>query len=149
MILAAHGLTIELPNHWSGRVFARADDVATLHAGSFPVALADGEFGDRSTGLMPPEGSFVALTEYRPGRGLEPGQGLFTAPRIPRRLDPAAFSHNRLAHPRPGQTGTQHFFTAARRPFCLYVVLAGGRHIRRRQLAVLDHVLGTLRIAPR
>ena len=31
----------------------------------------------------------------------------------------------------------------------LYVVLAGGRFTRRRQLPVVDHVLGTLRIAPR
>jgi len=40
----------------------------------------------------------------------------------------------------------QHFFTAARRPFCLYLVVAGTRSTRRRQLAALNHVLGSLRI---
>jgi hypothetical protein len=148
VILAAHGLAIELPKGWSGRVFRRAGGNATLHAGDFGVALDDGEFGDRSTGAMPPDSSFMALVEYIPGAGLEPGRGLFSATRIPRRLDLTAFGTARLAHPRPGQVGTQHFFTADGRPLCLYVVLAGPRAIRRRQLAVLDHVLGTLRVAP-
>jgi hypothetical protein len=40
----------------------------------------------------------------------------------------------------------QHFFTASGRPFCLYVVVAARRAARRRRLAVLDRVLGTLRI---
>lgn len=149
MILEAHGVRVELPRGWSGRVFARARGIATLHAGSFPIALDDGEFGDRSTGLMPGEASFVALTEYRPGGGLEPGHGLFAPRRIPRRLDPSQFASTGLAHPRPGQLGTQHFFTSARRPFCLYVVIAGGRASRRHQLAVIDHVLGTVQISSR
>lgn len=147
MILEAHGVRVELPRGWSGRVFARAGGIATLHAGSFPIALDDGEFGDRSTALMPAEASFVALTEYRPGAGLEPGQGLFSSRRLPRRLDPTQFASNGLAHPRPGQLGTQHFFTSALRPFCLYVVIAGGRAGRRHQVAVIDHVLGTVQIS--
>ncbi len=147
MILAAHGLQVELPRGWSGRVFRRPGGNATLHAGDFTLALDDGEFGDRSTGAMPSTASFIALVEYLPGSGLEPGSGLFSASRIPRRLDPSAFGAARLAHPRPGQVGMQHFFTADERPLCLYVVLAGPRAVRRRQLAVLDRVLGTLRVA--
>lgn len=149
MILEAHGVRVELPRGWSGRVFAREAAVATLHVGSFQIALDDGEFGDRSTGLMPAHGSFLALTEYRPGGGLEPGEGLFAHGRIPRRLDPTRFASTSLAHPRPGQVGMQHFFTSARRPFCLYVVIAGGRTTRRDQLAVIDHVLGTVQISTR
>jgi hypothetical protein len=149
MRLEAHGLAIELPGHWSGRVFARQGGIATLHAGSFPVALTDGEFGDRSTGLMPTEAAFIALTEYRAGRGLEPGRGLFAPRRIPRRLDPARFARAGLAHPRRGQAGMQHFFTSGGRPFCLYVVLAGERHRHRHQLAVVDQVLRSLRISDR
>jgi hypothetical protein len=144
--LAAHGISLELPPRWSGRVFTRSGAGATLHAGDFQLVLADGEFGDASTAAMPAGSSFLALTEYRPGQGLEPGHGLFAPQRIPRRLDPSAFSTSRLAHPRPGQAGTQHFFTAARRPFCLYVVVAAQGPARRRRLAVLDHVLRTLRI---
>jgi hypothetical protein len=147
--LAAHGISIELPPRWSGRVFRREDGAATLHAGDFQLALGDGEFGEASTGSMPAGASFIALTEYLPGGGLAPGRGLFASRRIPRRLDPSAFSPSRLAHPRPGQVGMQHFFTGAGRPFCLYVVLAGSRVQRRRQLATLEHLLKALRITPR
>jgi hypothetical protein len=149
VILAAHGLTIELPPGWSGRVFSRSGDVATLHAGDFRLPLRDGEFGDQSTARMPATASFLALTEYRPGGGLEPEEGLFASRRIPLPLDPARFSPNGLAHPRPGQTGMQHFFSSAGRPFCLYAVVGGPHTSRRRQLLTLDHVLRSLRIAPR
>jgi hypothetical protein len=149
VILTAHGVRVELPRGWSGRLFSRGGAVATLHAGNFTLALKDGEFGDRSTAGMHPGASFVALTEYRPGAGLKPGAGLFAPRRIPRPLDPTAFAATGLAHPRPGQVGGQHFFTASGRPFCLYVVLAGARGTRRHQLAVVDHVLASLRIEPR
>ena len=149
MILDAHGLRIELPRGWSGRVFSRAGEIATLHAASFPLALDDGEFGDGSTAVMPALAAFVALAEYRTGAGLEPGRGLFASRRIPRRLDPSRFSKAGLAHPKPGQVGMQHFFTARRRPFCLYVVITGPRTSRRRQLLVIDHALSSLRIEPR
>jgi hypothetical protein len=149
VILEAHGLRIELPAGWSGRVFARRGAIATLHAGSFPIALQDGEFGDRSTAAMTAGGSFIALTEYRRGSGLEPGKGLFAPRKIRLPLDPSSLSIRGLAHPRPGQAGMQHFFTASSRPLCLYVVIAGDRADRRRQLAALDHVLGTLRVSRR
>lgn len=149
MTLEGHGLRIELPRGWSGRIFSRGGRVATLHAASFPLPLHDGEFGDRSTSRMPHGSSFFALTEYAPGAGLEPAKGLFAATRIPRRLDPTSFAVGGLAHPRPGQAGAQHFFTAYGRPFCLYVVLAGPRGMRRRQLAAIDHVLGSLQISTR
>ena len=150
MILEAHGLRIELPRRWSGRLFSsRSGAAATLHAGDFQLPLEDGEFGARSTSQMPETASFLALTEYSPGAGLEPGVGLFEPRRIPLPLDPARLAATRLAHPRPGQTGMQHFLTASGRPFCLYVVLAGPRSGRRRQLLVLDHVLRSLRVSPR
>ena len=145
----AHGLRIALPKGWSGRVFSRSGRAATMHVASFPLPLSDGEFGDRSTALMPPGASFVALTEYVPGAGLEPGRGLFAPNRFPHRLDPTSFAASCLAHPRPGQAGMQHFFTAAGRPFCLYVVIAARRTGRREQLAAIDHVLSTLHIYSR
>jgi hypothetical protein len=98
---------------------------------------------------MPAVASFIALTEYRAGSGLAPGQGLFAPRRIPRPLDPTGFAATRLAHPRHGQAGMQHFFTRSERPMCLYVVLAGGRAVRRRQVAVLDRLLGSLQVARR
>lgn len=147
-VLEAHGLRVELPRGWSGRVFKRPAGGATLHAGDFQLPLDDGEFGDGSTAAMPPGASFLALTEYHPGAGLEPGRGLFASHRVPHTLDPTAFSSRGLAHPRPGQAGAQHFFTTAGRPFCLYVVLSGARTERRRQLAVLGNVLRSLRVQP-
>ena len=147
MILEAHALRIELPRGWSGRVFKRTAGGATLHAGDFQLALDDGEFGDQSTGQMPHGCSFLALTEYRPGAGLEAGHGLFAARRIPRSLDPTSFSARGMAHPRPGQLGRQEFFTAAGRPFCLYVVISGARTERRRQFATLGAVLRTVQIS--
>jgi len=147
-MLQAHGLRVELPRGWSGRVFKRPDGGATLHAGDFQLPLDDGEFGDRSTAVMPHGASFLALTEYRPGAGLEPGRGLFASRKLPTALDPTAFSARGLAHPRPGQAGTQHFFTTAGRPFCLYVVVSGPRSERRRQLAMVAHVLRSLRVQP-
>jgi hypothetical protein len=144
--LVAHGLTVELPRGWSGRVFKRPAGGATLHAGDFTLPLEDGEFGDRSTAVMPPGGSFLALTEYRPGAGLAPGQGLFASRRLPKTLDPTGFSAAGLAHPRAGQAGMQRFFTAAGRPFCLYVVISGARIERPRQLAAVSAVLRSVRI---
>jgi len=147
--LTAHGLRIELPRGWSGRVFKRPAGGATLHAGDFDLPVDDGEFGDQSTALMPPGATFVALTEYRPGAGLEPGKGLFGSRRVPTVLDPTGFSARGMAHPRPGQVGRQEFFTTAGRPFCLYVVISGARTERRRQLATLGLVLRSLRISSR
>jgi hypothetical protein len=147
-VLDAHGLRVELPPGWSGRVFKRPEGGATLHAGDFQLPFDDGEFGDGSTAAMPQGASFLALTEYRRGAGLEPGRGLFASRRVPTTLDPTAFSSRGLAHPRPGQAGAQHFFTTAGRPFCLYVVLSGPRAARRHQLAVLGHVLRSLRVQP-
>ena len=103
MILHAHGIRIELPRTWSGRVFRAADGLATLHAADFQLPLDDGEFGDRSTGAMPGVATVLALTEYEPGDGLVPGAGLFAPKRIRLPLDPTDFGSSRLQHPRPGQ----------------------------------------------
>jgi hypothetical protein len=149
VILDAHGVRLELPRGWSGRIFDRSHGIAALHAGDFQLVLDDGEFGDRTTSTMPSTARFIALVEYLPGAGLEPGVGLFAARHVPLPLDPAAFATRRLAHPRPGQLGMQHFFTGSGRPFCLYLVIAGERSVRRRQIHALDHVLSSLRIGPR
>jgi hypothetical protein len=104
LILSAHGIHLELPAGWSGQAFSR-QGLARVHAGDFPLALGDGEFGDESTSRMPQPATFLALAEYRPGAGLEPGRGLFESHKLPLPLDPAAFSPTGLAHPRPGQAG--------------------------------------------
>jgi hypothetical protein len=148
VILDAHGVRLELPKGWSGRLFAR-DGLACAHVGDYPIELGDeSTFGDASTGRMKPGDSFIALVEYRPGTGLRAGAGLFEPRRPKLPLDPTSFGPRRLAHPRPGQVGTQQFFTASERPFCIYVVLAGDRGTRRRQLTGVGHLLRSLQIAP-
>jgi hypothetical protein len=150
VILDAHGVRVELPRGWSGRLFRGHDRIVGLHAGDYSLPLADGStFGDASTGRMPADAAFVALAEYHPGNGLTPGAGLFAAKGLKLPLDPTEFSEHKLAHPRRGQVGTQHFFTAAGRPFCVYVVLAGGRAPRRRKLTAVNQVLMSLAIEPR
>ncbi|HEY5316331.1 MAG TPA: hypothetical protein VIJ20_00010 [Solirubrobacteraceae bacterium] len=148
-MIEAHGIAAELPHGWSGRIFRLAGGGATLHAGTFALALDASSFGDASTGAIPAGGCFFALTEYLPGGGLEPGAGLFRSRGFPRPLDPASFSARKLAHARPGQLATQHFFTVSRRPLCLYVVIAAGpsRADRRAQLDSLNRVLASVRVA--
>ncbi|HWF35251.1 MAG TPA: hypothetical protein VG295_07755 [Solirubrobacteraceae bacterium] len=149
MIIEAHGIAAELPPGWSGRIFRLPGGGATLHAGTFPLPLDASSFGDASTGAIPAGGTFIALTEYLPGPGLTPGSGLFAPRHFPRPLDPASFSARKLAHGRPGQSATQHFFTTSSRPLCLYVVIAAppSRAERRAQLDRINRVLGSVRVA--
>jgi len=147
--LTGHGIHIELPHGWSGRVFRHGSGAATLHAANYALALNDGEFGDRSTARTPAAGCFLALTEYLPGGDLQPGRGLYAAHRLGLPLDPAALSPRALAHPRPNQAGLQQFATLGGRPFCLYVVTAGDRTHRRRAALHADQVLATLRVEAR
>lgn len=146
MILAGHGIHLELPRGWSGRLYRRPQGAVTLHAANYPLVLDDGEFGDRSTARMPGGGCFLSLTEYLPGGDLRPGTGLYAARRLALPLDPAALSAQGLAHPRAGQAGAQQFATLAGRPFCLYVVAAGDRLQRRRATLHADQVLRALRV---
>jgi hypothetical protein len=149
VILDAYGIRVELPRGWSGHLFERHKLIG-MHIANYPVALTDtSTFGDKSTARMQPGNAFVALVEYRPGNGLEPGQGLYSPRRIPLPLDPTSFSPRRLAHPRPGQVGTQHFFTDADRPFCAYVVLAGKIGERRPGMAAANQVLRSLEVGAR
>ena len=156
MVLSAHGLSIDLPPGWEGRIFRHPGGEPTLHAGDFPLPHSDGDFGSRTTAEMPPGSTLLVLTEYRPGQGLVPGQGLFAGAEIPLPLDVRRFSSRGLLVERPGQAGFQHFFTSQGRPFCLYVVTSGPAASRaatgaaaRRQAERASAVLSTLAITGR
>ena len=141
--LSAYGISIRVPPGWEGRAFRHGEGEATLHLGSFPLPRADGEFGSHATARMPADGLFLALTEYRAAhRDLE--AGLFAAP-APRSIERGLLSGQSLLRPIDGQRGQQRFFAAARRAFCLYVVV--GRH-GERHLAAANAALASLRIAP-
>lgn len=153
MKLNAHGLAVELPPGWEGRIYRRPEGDPTLHAANFSLPLRDGDFGSETTARMRPGNMFVTITEYRPGNGLEPGRGLFNARAIPLPLEPRRFRRNTLLVARPGQAGFQHFYTQNGRPFCLYAVLSlpRGGHAARvaPHVEALNEVLRSVEIAKR
>lgn len=123
MRLAAHGIALELPRGWEGRIYRIAGSDPILHAANFALPATDGDFGSGATARLPANGAFIALKEYRPGTRLLPGAGLFAARQIPLPLEPGRFHPRALQVGRAGQAGFQHFFTASGRPFCLYAVI--------------------------
>jgi len=155
--LDAHGLLAELPPGWEGEIFTRggvpdqhrasAAAVGTaeppcLHAATFALPAGRGDYGSGAVELMGPADVFLALLEFDAasvGTALFAAQGVGT-------LTAASFHPQQLQRTLPGQSGTQRFFTAAGRPFCLYVAL--GSHARRAQLVPLvNGFLGGLSIA--
>jgi hypothetical protein len=153
--IAAHGIELGLPRGWDGRIYRLAGGDPILHAASFPLPAADGDFGSGATAAMPAGGAFLALKEYRPGPRLRPGAGLFEPRTVPVPLEASEFHPRALQVGRPGQAGFQHFFTAAGRPFCLYAVIkpiaAGSAAIARahENAGELSRILSTLKIEER
>jgi hypothetical protein len=120
--ITGHGLSIELPDGWEGRIFRRAEAAPILHVASFPLQAGDGDFGAAATGRMGPDTAFAAMLEYRADGIVRPGVGLFQALGQPT-PDPREFSPFQLQVTRPGQFGWQRFFTSGDRPSCLYAVV--------------------------
>jgi hypothetical protein len=153
MRIVAHGIELELPSGWDGRIYRVRGGDPILHAASFALPVEDGDFGSGATAGIPAGGAFLALKEYRPGPRLRPGVGLFEPGPPPLPLTPGHFHPHRLQVGRAGQAGFQHFFTHSRRPFCLYAVvqLAGdGQATTARahgRVGQLSQILSTLKIA--
>jgi hypothetical protein len=152
--LGAHGIEIELPRGWEGRIYRRPGADPTLHAANFPLPARDGDFGSQATALMPSGGALLVLKEYRPGPHLVPGTGLFGSRSIPR-LHPGGFHPRALQVGRLRQAGLQHFFTSGGRPFCLYAVIKtaplGARAAAEthNQIGAVNRVLASLRLQAR
>ena len=130
--LAAHGVAVDVPRGWEGRILRRAANNpleharTVMHVASFPLPEERGDFGVGVTELMRSGDVFVSLFEYGPE---SVGQPLFAARGVPH-LTPDLFSPRRLQRTLSGQVGCQLFFTEKSRPFCLYVVIAGRIHVR-------------------
>ena len=142
--LSGFGISVDLPDGWDGRIYSRetpAGTRATLHAGTFPLPPDRGDFGSGAVELMGDEDVLVVLLEYDPA---VVDQALFQSD-VPSRLDPGAFSPTVLQRSIPGQAGSQTFFQANGRAFCLYVVV--GQVANRARLAsVANQVVGAIRI---
>ena len=100
---------------------------AVVHLASFPMPEERGDFGVGVTELMRSGDVFVTLFEYGPE---SVGTPMFAAKGDPDAHDRPCSRPRRLQRTLPGQIGCQLFFTANRRPFCLYVVVAGRLHLR-------------------
>jgi len=150
VIVAAHGISMDLPHGWEGRIFRRRQGDPTLHAATFALPFEDGEFGTGATERMPAGGAFLTVTEYRPGTGLVPGRGLFAPHAIPLPIARSRFRPSHLLVARRGQRGYQHFFTTAGRPFCLYAVIREPQlGAARADVGSMNDVLGSLTIERR
>jgi hypothetical protein len=130
--LAAHGVVLDVPHGWEGRIQRRVAvnpaerTRAVVHLASFPMPEERGDFGVGVTELMRSGDTFVTLFEYGPE---STGTRLFKMQGVPR-LTVDLFTSRRLQRTLPGQVGCQLFFTANQRPFCLYVVVSGRIHLR-------------------
>jgi len=122
--IAAHGLDVDLPPGWDGRIYRRHEGHPILHAGSFPLPKDDGDFGVRAVAAMGPSDVFLALLEYEAELA---DAGLFASHGIPFPLRAADVDPRALQRLQTGRAGVQRFFSAGRRAFCLYVVVGTGR----------------------
>lgn len=114
-----------------------------LHAATTAIPADRGDFGSGAVEMLGPDDVFVSLLEYD---RVEAGSTLFAAQGVPT-VRPSEFSPTGMQRPLPGQSGGQWFFTAADRPYCLFVVL--GSHARRTALAVrVNALLRTLQLGP-
>src|ERR671931_1964507 len=120
MRLSGHGIAIDLPTRWEGRIYRRPRGDPTLHAANFVLPLDDGDFGSASIEMMPSHGIVVILAEYR--RGLA-GEGLFRHEGLPLPLPAFRLRRRALQRIQRGRWGLQRFFTEGGRPFCLYAVV--------------------------
>lgn len=147
MIVAGHGLAIDLPAGWEARIWRREQAGPVLHIATFPLSEGDGDFGAAATGRMRGGDSFAALVEYRdPGR-IVPGIGLFETIGRPA-PGPREFRSMQLQVTRRGQLGWQRFFTDGGRTCCIYAVIKPGGESAARLIGALGRVLATLRLEP-
>jgi hypothetical protein len=161
--LSGHGLDIQLPARWEGRIYQRtAPGVSpataartaainspggqphpVMHLANFALPASRGDFGTGAVETMGPQHIFVAVVEYA-------ADCLDTALYAPRgipTLTAAQFNPNGLQRRIVGQSGFQHFFTEGGRPFCLYVVLGSHRHAAA-LCGEVNTVLGRLEVVP-
>ncbi len=143
--IAMLGLRAVLPAGWEGRIF-RSGGRAVLHAASFPLpATPEDDLAGESVERIPEDGVLIALVEM--GRDVL-GSVLYANEGVPE-IAPAQIAAGVASGPIPERAGgVQRFFTAAGRPFMLYVAV--GTAADAEALAgEADAVLETLRIARR
>jgi len=149
-ILKGHGLSIDVPARWEGRIFVPtlpppAINLPILHLTDTVLPLQRSTYAPEVADRAGSSGALVALVEFEDrlaDRGLYAPQGL----RLPLRRE--SFDARALQLPNPSQEGHQRFFSQSGRAFCLYVVLGTAPGVDLR-LRTLNRSLATLQVAPR
>ena len=160
--ITAHGLRVDTPSGWEGRIFRRAEQgevnvevtgaAAPPGERSFPVVhvatvLLPMDMADYGSDVVEDLGRddvLIVLKEFDPESAAQP---LFQREGMPRKLttrdfDPATQQRRLEPH-----SGYQVFFQEGGRAFTLYVVL--GDHDRRdRAVPRVNQVLATITIDP-
>jgi hypothetical protein len=147
VVIAGHGLSIDVPEGWEARIVRRGHAGPVLHVASFALHDGDGDFGAAATGRMRSDDRFLTVIEYLTGEGLEAGRGLFAADGRPAAFKPRDFTSRQLQVTRRGQYGAQRFFTEAGRPLCAYAVIQPGRVAAVRLVEELNAVMASLEVA--
>ena len=138
-LIEGGGIRIDLPSGWDAEIYRRisasqpssataADDArreeqtnAVLHTANFALPADRGDFGSGAVEVMRSSDLLVVLFEYNPE---DASRALFEHVGIPLPLVVSDFSPNAMQRPLKGLLGTQQFFQASGRAWCLYVVLA-------------------------
>jgi hypothetical protein len=160
--LQAHGLGVDAPSGWEGRIFQRAEEgevnvevsgaaappgersFPVVHVATIPLPLDMADYGSDVVEDLRRDDALIVLKEFDPA-GVD--QPLFAKEGMRRKLKPEHFDPAVLQRRLDGQAGYQEFFHDAGRTFCIYVVL--GSYDRR--VAVVPRVnavLATLTIDP-
>lgn len=153
--LSGSGLSVDVPQGWEGRVYARPAQPpglaaqshgsmvsnAVLHLASFAMPPGTGDYGGGATELMSSKDLLVVVMEH----GRESATtALFAATGVPRvRIEDVTTTG--LQRMLEGQGGAQKFFNVKGRAFCLYVVF--GSYARRsRMIPIVNGILDSLAI---
>jgi len=159
----AHGLSVDVPPGWDGRIFRRAE-AGELRAADVPGAAAPAgertfpvvqvatvpipaDSADYGSDIVPALGAsdvLVILKEFDPDAS---AQALFAQQGMPQALDPEDFDPAALQRRLDGQAGRQVFFNESGRAFCLYVVI-GSYAARNDVVDAANRVLGSIHIYP-
>ncbi|MFZ0041563.1 MAG: hypothetical protein WAK93_09670, partial [Solirubrobacteraceae bacterium] len=64
MRIAGHGVSVNVPSGWEGRITQRRGGGPVMHVATFALRGSDGDYGAAATGRMRAGDAFVALLEF-------------------------------------------------------------------------------------
>ncbi len=119
-----------MPAGWDGRIYRRKDNgdggstLPVFHASTYSLRSESGgeggDFGSTVVPMLGPSDVFVSIVEY----GAPATARIFSERTgIPGPLQPPDFHPSVMQRLVPGMAGTQLFFNASDRAFCLYAVI--------------------------